>query len=396
MSVTQLRKKPSVKEMLAGIKVIDVDTHISEWQDLWTSRAPQKIKHLVPRVQGEGEDRAWVIGDGIFLSSAGAMSAVMKDGSKTKGFDFWKKEIPEVEAASYDVGARVKMMDAQGIHAQIAYPNILGFGGQRAIKVDPELRIASIKIFNDAMADVYKDSGKRIYPMALLPWWDVDASVAETERCLKMGLRGINTNPDPQDHGLPSLGMPHWNRLWECCVANNVPVNFHIGASQTSENWFSAGSWPERTMDEQMVQGGVMLFIGNLRVLGNILLSRFLENYPTLKIVSVESGIGWIPYLLEAMEYMAVESGVKFKTPPTEVFRRQIYGCSFFETRNFATSLRQTGIDNVMFETDYPHPACLYPNGLEYMADTIAELTVEERQKVFSTTAAKLYNIDIS
>jgi predicted TIM-barrel fold metal-dependent hydrolase len=77
------------------------------------------------------------------------------------------------------------------------------------------------------------------------------------------------------------------------------------------------------------------------------------------------------------------------------VFRRQIYACTFFERRNFIDTLRQVGADNIMFETDFPHPACLYPGGLEYLADTIAEMTPEERFKVFSGNAARVYNIDI-
>jgi predicted TIM-barrel fold metal-dependent hydrolase len=57
--------------------------------------------------------------------------------------------------------------------------------------------------------------------------------------------------------------------------------------------------------------------------------------------------------------------------------------------------VRQLGADNIMFETDFPHPACLFPDGLEYLVDVIAELTAEERAKIFSLNAAKLYNIDV-
>jgi predicted TIM-barrel fold metal-dependent hydrolase len=139
-----------------------------------------------------------------------------------------------------------------------------------------------------------------------------------------------------------------------------------------------------------------MLFIGNLRVIGNILTSRFLEKWPDLKIVSVESGAGWVPYLLEALEYMSVESALTYTPSPSEVFRRQIYACTFFEKRNLVETVRQVGADNILFESDFPHPACLYPDGLEYLAEAINGLTPEERFKIFSGNAAKLYNIDIS
>ena len=77
------------------------------------------------------------------------------------------------------------------------------------------------------------------------------------------------------------------------------------------------------------------------------------------------------------------------------MFRRQVYACTFFERKNFLDTLKQVGADNIMFETDFPHPACLYPQAMEHMADVIAEMTPEERFKVFSGNAAKVYNIDI-
>jgi predicted TIM-barrel fold metal-dependent hydrolase len=395
-TVTPLRKdKPTARELLKGIKVIDVDTHISEWDDLWTARAPERLKNLVPRMVGEGADRRWVIGEDTFLFGASASAAVMRDGHKSRGLEFFDKGIDDVHLAASDVHARVKLMDEQGIHAQIAYPNILGFGGQRGMEVDASLRLEAIRIYNDAMAEMQVASGQRIFPMALLPWWDIDASLAETERSMKLGLKGININSDPQDHGVPSLGEKHWDPLWQMCSSNDLPVNFHIGASDTSTSWYFSSSWPELPPEKKLAMGGLMLFITNLRVMGNILVSGFLDRYPTLKIVSVESGAGWIPYLLEGLEYMSHEAGIEYQTTPSDVFRRQVYACTFFERKNFLDTLRQVGADNIMFETDFPHPACLYPEAMEHMADVIAEMTPEERFKVFSGNAAKVYNIDI-
>ena len=46
-----------------------------------------------------------------------------------------------------------------------------------------------------------------------------------------------------------------------------------------------------------------MLFINNGRVMGNLILSGLLDRYTKVKFVSVESGIGWLPFLLEAIDY---------------------------------------------------------------------------------------------
>ncbi|MBC3640835.1 amidohydrolase, partial [Klebsiella sp. Kps] len=89
---------------------------------------------------------------------------VLKDGSKMRGNGFIDLQLADVHAACYDVQARLKMMDEHNVHAQIAYPNVLGFAGLAAMQTDAELRLAAIQIFNDAMGDMQKESGDRIFP----------------------------------------------------------------------------------------------------------------------------------------------------------------------------------------------------------------------------------------
>ena len=104
---------------------------------------------------------------------------------------------------------RLAVMDEQGIYAQIVYPNVVGFGGQRFDDVvDPTLKSLCATIYNDAMAEIQEESGGRMFPMAILPWWDIDAAVAEVARVHALGLRGINTNSDPQNQGFPDLAGP--------------------------------------------------------------------------------------------------------------------------------------------------------------------------------------------
>ena len=80
---------------------------------------------------------------------------------------------------------------------------------------------------------------------------------------------------------------------------------------------------------------------------------------------------------------------------PTESFRRQIYSCFWFEQQHLASTIEAIGADNAMFETDFPHPTCLYPDSLAIAAPALAALPVETRRKVLSENAAKLYNIPL-
>jgi predicted TIM-barrel fold metal-dependent hydrolase len=392
---------PDTHALTEGIKIIDADTHLSEPHDLWTRRAPARLKDRLPRVKMVDGKRLWVIDDDIPLSGAGAspISVIRKDGSKSRSLEFFGWQIEEVHAGSYDVAERLKVMDEAGIFAQIVYPNVLGFGGQNAGKVDAELRIASIEIFNDAMAELQAESKGRIFPMALLPWWDVEQSVKEAERVKALGLRGVNINSDPHLHkGVPDLGERHWDRLWEACAGLDMPINFHIGASDSAMDWFGTSFWPSEPVDVRFAIGSSMLFFGNARVMANIILSGILDRHPKLKFVSVESGIGWIPFLLEVIEYQISENaaGHRYALTPEEYFARNIYGCFWFERRHIADTIRLVGVDNVMFETDFPHPTCLYPDPLKHAAPGLAALDLESRRKVLSGNASRIYHIPVT
>jgi uncharacterized protein len=391
--------KAAGRDALAGIKVIDVDTHFTEPHDLWTSRAPAKWKERVPQVKIVDGKRQWIIDGDRPMSVANPSSVVKPDGAKARGIEFLKWEIEEVHPGSYDVKPRLKFMDGEGIWAQIIYPNLLGFGGLRAATLDPELRLLCTHIFNDAMAEIQQESGNRMFPMALMPWWDMEATLKEAQRCHKMGLKGINTNSSPHDHKVPDLGEPHWDPLWELCSDLNLPINFHIGSSTEGIDWFGKAPWPSQSVDRRIALGSTMLFMHNAQVFANIIYSGLLERFPKLKFVSVESGVGWMPFLLETLDYELEEAAPRAKKiltmKPSEYFKRNIYSCFWFEDQGLHNAIKAVGVDNIMFETDFPHPTCLYPNALERVAHTLEGLDFDTKRKLLSANASRVYSIPV-
>jgi uncharacterized protein len=385
------------------LKIIDADTHLTESHDLWVRRAPAAWRDRVPQVKMHDGQMSWVIdGNKSIGTGAHPNSAILKDNRKVRELDaFLKLKFADVHPGSHTVKDRLAVMDAAGIYAQIVYPNILGFGGQAAAKVDMQLRQICVEIYNDAMAELQDESGERLFPMAMLPWWDVDAAVKETERCAAMGLRGININSDPHEHKdaagnfIPDLGSPHWDPLWQICVDKNLPVNFHIGASETSIDWMGHQGWPSLSRELRSGIMGAMLFFNNGKVVSNLIFSGLLDRIPKLKFVSVESGIGWVPFLMEALDYQLVEIAANrsFDRKPSEYFRRNFYACFWFENKDVSDTVRKVGVDNVLFETDFPHPTSLYP--IDNLEARLSDLTQEERAKVLSLNAAKLYNISL-
>ncbi len=389
-----------MSQATADLAIIDVDAHITEPHDLWTSRAPAGMKHRVPRVAEVDGVHAWVVDGDVEISMAIPSSVVRRDGSKSRGVEFLTWQIEEVHVASYDMKARVEMLDRFGLYAQVLYPNVAGFGSQNFIKIeDDDLRRACAEIYNDAMAEIQSDSNGRLLPMALMPWWNIDHCVAEVQRALKLGLRGIVMCSDPDSVGLPDLGDDAWLPFWEACSDAELPVNFHIGASETSFNMFGRAAWPSMGMRQKLALGSASLFMENSRVIGNMLYSGILERFPALKIVSVESGIGWIPFMLEALDYEWYETSSQeetpLKMPPSEYFHRQVYGCFWFEKTAPSRLVEAIGEDNLLFETDFPHPTCLYPDVKEYIEEVTADWSETTRRKILQDNAAALYKVDL-
>src|SRR4029450_8619767 len=122
-------------------------------------------------------------------------------------------------------------------------------------------------------ADTHPDSTARLLPMPLMPAWDVDRCVAEAERIAALGMRGVNMTSDPQDLGAPDLATRAWYPFWETCAGLRLPVHFHIGASVTAMTFFGQYPWASHPPNTQMAISGTLLFIGNARVVTNMILS---------------------------------------------------------------------------------------------------------------------------
>ena len=390
-----------VSELFPGIQIIDSDTHWSEPHDLWTARAPAKYRDLVPQIKEHNGRRKWVVAGDVPISGDSAASAIQPNGEKILGLEFLKHDVTTVHPASYDCDARLALMDDMGVSHGIVYPNVAGFGNQNFLKVDDRaLRIACVEIYNDYMAELQEKSEGRILPMALVPWWDIEACVSEVERCHTMDMRGIVMCSNPHDSGMPNFAQPEWRPFWEICEHLDMTINFHIGASEGDIDWSGSVPYDTWTGDVKLTLGGAAIFLGNCRWMANLLVTDVPERYPDLKFVSVESGIGWIPFFLEALDYQMGETAPEhlahLSMKPSEYFRRQFYGCFWFEGPTVKPALDYLGADRVMFETDIPHPTCLYPHSIERVRETIGALPEDDQRKILQDNAAELYRIDLS
>jgi predicted TIM-barrel fold metal-dependent hydrolase len=385
--------------MTDSIAVIDVDTHVTEPPDLWTSRLPRKFRAAAPHVEWDAQrqrDR-WHVGRHTLL------------GVQDQAHAGWKEFYPstpssfeEAEPGGWDSSERLKVMDAHGIEAQILYPNLLGFFGFAFMELEPELGLACVRAFNDFQVEWCSADPRRLIPLAFLPFWDVEASVAELRRCGDLGFRGFNWGHDFEKVGLPALRSTHWDPLMNLAQDLEMPVSFHIGFGNTTEA--ELHEWASVQNDASFAQMSVLFFLGNAAVITDLCMGGICERFPRLNFVSVESGFGYVPYLLEAMDWMyrnnRASTARRDKPLPSEYFKRQVYATFWFEKN--VDRLIDLLPDNVMFESDYPHPTSLSPgpgsaaqDAKTTIANNLARLPDDIRRKVLHDTAARIYKLEV-
>ncbi|MDT5357987.1 MAG: uncharacterized protein QOJ56_6519, partial [Mycobacterium sp.] len=203
---------------------------------------------------------------------------------------------------------------------------------------------------------------------------------------------------EPHLGGLPDLGRSHWDPLYEVLSDLELPINIHIGARNFKGDQGGA-AWPSLSERAAKPIRSIQTELSNSRFLSNICCSDVLLRWPKLKWVSVESGIGWIPYVLERIDYEYREEFVGVEPPELppalELFQRGCYGTFWFEEAGPLDLIERIGADNILWETDFPHPTSLYPSPVERSEEKLKDLSPDVIRKIMQDNAAKLYKIEV-
>ena len=393
--LTRVALRPKVRPMRITDWVIDCDTHVTEPGDVWTQRVSAKWGDRVPHlVRDENGVDHWRFGKTERIVPVGHTAvAGWKD-----PFPAAPRNMDEVPAAAHDARARLDYLDSVGIWACAIYPNIGGFGNESFLGLeDHALMLDCVRAYNDWLIEWCSADARRFIPVMALPFWDVAAAADEVRRCAKLGHRGILFTGEPQAYKLPYLGDRHWDPLWNVAAETGLPVNLHLGSANFTEE-FAMERIAAHGVGPTVVRSTTALFFKNAMQLTDLLMSGVLPRHPGVRFVSVESGMGWVPFMLESVDHVFGYSRVDAERPeyaekPSSYFHRQVSVCAFFEEVAPQRLLDVVGADNVLFETDYPHPVCLYGNVREKIDAAYGALPHDVQRKVLWDNAAALYRV---
>jgi predicted TIM-barrel fold metal-dependent hydrolase len=296
----------------------------------------------------------------------------------------------EMRPGFYTAADRLVDMETAGVAASVCYPNyMVRFCGQRFLEAqDKELALACVRAYNDFIVEEWcSGSGGRLVPLCIIPLWDVDLAIEELRRNAKRGVRAVCFSELPTYLGLPSIYSGAWDRFFAACVETANVLCMHIG---------SGSRFPTSSDDApSAIQSTAMASNSALCVLDWIF-SGLLDRMPELRLCIAESQIGWIPYFLQRADqvwdqhrgYNDVWDTIR--VPPSTFFRSSI-SCTFFDDPFGLANLDQIGVENVLFESDYPHGDTNWPHSLEVAHKMTAGLDDEAVRKIVWENGARLF-----
>jgi predicted TIM-barrel fold metal-dependent hydrolase len=373
-------------------KVISADCHLDLiWlpPDLFTSNASAALKDRMPFVT-DGDDGP------IWISRGGAVFG-LQNGMGSAGRKYVPGEIHRADRMAttglYEDGRngirrltdpdlRIKDQDLDGIQAEVLY-GILG-AAQRLN--DWEAATEMMRIYNEWLAEFCGAYPYRFAGIASIPNHDMEAAVAEVHRVAERGaVRGLEVSLTLE---MKPLFDPHWNPLWHAASEAKIPVHFHtIG-----------GKKPDlESMPPLQARQAFAVFITGFQLnmankVMELIYGGVFEAYPELTVVIGESGIGWIPYVLEHMDLEWEEQfkDLTLKMKPSEYWRRQCYAT--YQSDPVGLRLIDLlGEDTIMWGSDFPHPDGVWPDSQSFIERELAGVPEATRRKLICDNAARLY-----
>jgi len=391
--------------------VISVDDHLVEPPDIFERREPSRFGGRFPRVvelekgrtysrehsdlppltiQEDGR-QAWLYEDQVYLQIG--LNAVVgySDHSRLRNEPAAFKEM---RPGCFDIHARVRDMDIAGIWASVNFPSqITGFAGTVfSNSIDQELGQAVTRAWNDWMFEEWHGAyPDRIVPLGITWLADPAIGAEEIRRNAARGFTALSFPETPHRLGYPPIHDDYWEPIIRACVDTGTVICLHVGSS---------GMLPLHPEGPRFEKNVTLFPALSLLACVEWLWSGVPGRHPDLKIALSEGGIGWVPMLMDRLDFMAGHAGktadydrwVGGRTP-SEILATNFYFCSIDDPSGLAL-LDRIGDDQVMLEVDYPHSDTTWPDTQELLRatfDATPALSAETIRKLTCENAARLF-----
>jgi len=273
-------------------------------------------------------------------------------------------------------------MDLDGIDASVLYPHAVLDAYSLP---DRELGLACMRAYNDWLLDDYSaPDPKRILGLPVLPVDDgMDVTLEEFRRVLRKGAKGVFIPGCP----VKPYHDPYYEPLWQAADETGLSVNFHRN---------NGGTPPELDRKDNYHAGHVIRFFAPVRHFTNLIFAGIFDRFPNLKFVAAETNFGWLPFMIEMMEYEYAHhrhwSKLAIKKTPGEYVSSNLY-CTFLEDHTGFAHVANLPPSTLMFSNDYPHSFSLWPNSRTFIDEQMGGLAPDLKRKLLAGNAVYVYNL---
>jgi uncharacterized protein len=347
------------------IRLISADSHV---------RVPlDQIRDRVPANLREAFDDA--------ISAQAAHDKELK-GGKEMDLSDWDMDAFKNPGYS-DPVARLAAMDQDGVDAEVLYSEVSAFRHFGLVKGD--WRPIS-RAFTDHLSEFASVDPDRLAISYQVPIIDIDYAVSEVLRLAALGARSVHLPNFPSELGLPDYHDPSYDPLWAALSETDIAISHHLGNAPHLYKVFQRDPTP---------QTGIFTSLPALalaEVIAWWILTGTLERFPKLKIVFVEPGLYWVPGFLASLDRKS-EGPYDFpgmKLRPSEYFQRNM-AITFMDDEFGLRQRHEIGIGNILWSTDFPHPATTWPNSQSIVEKQFADIPDDERDLICADNAARLY-----
>ncbi|MFM8861557.1 MAG: amidohydrolase family protein [Acidimicrobiia bacterium] len=374
---------PDPDPAIVKYTIISVDDHLVEPPDMFEGRLPKHLQERAPRVVvNERGHEVWQF-EGQTYSQVG-MNAVAGRSKSMKNLE--PTRFADMRRGCWDIHERIRDMDLNGVWASLNFPSMItGFCGRVFAEVpDRELGWETTKAWNDWYHDAWwQPYPERSIPMGITYLADPELGAAEIRRNAERGFVAVTLPERPHRIGLPSLFTGYWDPIIEACAETDTVIALHVASS---------GGYESPEMAPALQLGATMFGQLSLAAAADWLWSGYAVRYPNLKITMSEGGIGWVAMLLDRLDNIIDRSGygLGWDERPADVLKRNFWFCTIDDPSTIITRHR-IGVENIMFETDYPHGDGTWPDTQKVVEEVYGELPTDELRAILCENAARVF-----
>jgi len=370
------------------IPLFSADDHLLEPPDLWQQRLPQRFREQGPRCEyGKGR-QVWHFED----YSRPVIGLEAMAGRKAEDFTASAITYDDMRPGCYDPVERAKDLDEDGVVHSVCFPSFPGLCGNIFLRAkDKELALACIQVYNDWNIEEWCAAVPgRYVPLMLLPLWDPELSARELYRTHEKGAKAFCFTEFPHKIGLPSIYDDAWAPLWSAADETLMPALVHIGSSMSEVSFDVTPGAPAAVYVTNSP-------LSSFYAASDLIWCPALSRYENLRFAMSEGGIGWVPYLLERADYTWERhrfwtQATHMTEKPSFYFKRSVYVC-FIDDVVGLEQRHNIGVDNILWESDYPHTDTTWPNSQEVVRRHFGSIPEEDRRKITYENACRLFQM---